>query len=116
MRYALLIYHEPDAMDHLAPEEREPASREFFELAADPACSAGGHLEPVETATTLRERDGNPLVTAGPFADTKEVLGGFYIVEAPDIDAATELARRVPITRYGGAVELRPLAAPPAGS
>ena len=116
MHYALLIYHQPGAMDHLAPEERQPVSREFFALAADPVCSAGGQLAPVETATTLRERDGKPLITDGPFADTKEVLGGFYVVQAPDIDAAIELARRVPITRYGGAIEIRPLQPPPAAS
>ena len=114
MRYALLVYSQPGAMDHLGPEQLEAASREFYAVRADPACLDGAQLAPVETATTLRETGGRPLVTDGPFADTKEILGGFYIVEAPDLDAATALAEMIPITRYGGAVEIRPLAVVPA--
>ena len=116
MRYALLVYHQPGAMDHLGPEQLEAASREFYALRADPACLDGAQLAPVQTATTLRESGGRPLVTDGPFADTKEILGGFYIVEAPDLDAATALAEMIPITRYGGAVEIRPLAVVPAAA
>ena len=109
MRYALLVYHRPGAMDHLGPEEREAASREFWALRDQPACLDGAQLSPIDTATTLREQGGRALVTDGPFADTKEVLGGFYLVEADDLDHATRLAEMIPITRYGGCVEIRPL-------
>jgi hypothetical protein len=109
MRYALLVYHQPGAMDHLDAEERVAASREFWALREDPACLDGAQLMPTDTATTLREQGGRPLVTDGPFADTKEVLGGFYLVEADDLDHATRLAEMIPITRYGGCVEIRPL-------
>jgi hypothetical protein len=109
MRYALLVYHQPGAMDHLSPEEREATSREFYALRSDPACLDGAQLAPITAASTLRESAGRPLVTDGPFADTKEILGGFYIVEAADLDAATALAEQIPITRFGGAIEIRPL-------
>ena len=61
------------------------------------------------TATTIRLADGKPLVTDGPFADTKEVFGGFYLLEADDLDEATEMAARIPVLRLGGTVEIRPL-------
>ena len=114
MRYALLVYHQPGAMDHLAPEELLAAREEFYGLSSDPACLDGAQLQPISSATTLRESGGRPLITDGPFADTKEILGGFYIVEAADLDAATALAERIPVTRFGGAVEIRPLVAAPA--
>jgi hypothetical protein len=114
MRYALLVYHQPNAMDNIDPEELLAARERFYALSADPACLDGAQLQPVTTATTLRESGGRPLVTDGPFADTKEILGGFYIVEAPDLDAATALAQQIPITGYGGAVEIRPLVPVPA--
>ena len=66
-------------------------------------------LQPVETATTVRVQDGQTLTTDGPFADTKEVFGGFYLLEADDLDAAIELATRIPAARTGGAVEVRPV-------
>jgi len=64
---------------------------------------------PVETATTVRVQDGSTLTTDGPFADTKEVFGGYYIVEAAGLDEALEIAARVPSARLGGSVEVRPL-------
>jgi hypothetical protein len=69
----------------------------------------GASLHPVETATTVRVQDGKTLVTDGPFADTKEVFGGFYLVEADDLDQATEIAARIPAARIGGSVEIRPV-------
>jgi hypothetical protein len=114
MQYALLIYHQPDAMDHLAPDELAAARQEYYALRLDPACVGGAQLAPVTAATTLRESAGRPLITDGPFADTKEIFGGYYIVEAADLDAATALAERIPVTRFGGAVEIRPLVAAPA--
>jgi hypothetical protein len=69
----------------------------------------GAALKPAETATTLRLRDGRTLTTDGPFADTKEVFGGYYVVEADNLDEALELAARIPALRMGGAVEVRPV-------
>jgi hypothetical protein len=66
----------------------------------------------VETATTVRVADGEALITDGPFADTKEVFGGFYLLEADDLDGALEIAARIPAARLGGSVEVRPIMAP----
>ena len=71
----------------------------------------GAALHPVETATTVRVHDGQMLVTDGPFADTKEIFAGFYLLEADDLDQATELAARIPAARSGGSVEIRPVVA-----
>ena len=74
-----------------------------------PGVSDGNQLQPTETATTVRVQDGKTLTTDGPFAETKEALGGYCFFEADDLDAAIELAARVPAARMGGAVEVRPL-------
>ncbi len=74
-----------------------------------PGVTGGAQLQPPTTATTVRVEDGKTLTTDGPFAETKEVLGGYYLVEADDLDAAIELAARIPAARMGGAVEVRPL-------
>ena len=74
-----------------------------------PGVIGGAALHPAETATTVRVQDGQTLVTDGPFADTKEILAGFYLVEAEDLDAATEIAARIPAARIGGSVEIRPV-------
>lgn len=108
MQYALLIYSEPGYMDPLSPAEREALSAEFWALRDVPGVFGGAGLQPATTATTIRLADGKPLVTDGPFADTKEVLGGFYLVEAEDLDRATEIASRIPMLRLGGSVEIRP--------
>lgn len=113
MQYAMLIYHEPDLFDRLPADEVARASDEYYALRDDPAYRGGGHLQPIGSATTLRERAGRALVTDGPFADTKEVLGGYYVIEAADLDAATAFAERIPMIRQGGAVEIRPLVPEP---
>ena len=70
----------------------------------------GGHqLQPPETATTVRVQDGRTLTTDGPFAETKDAFGGYYLFEADDLDAAIELAARIPAARMGGAIEVRPV-------
>ena len=74
-----------------------------------PGVIDGEQLQPVETATTVRVRDGETLLTDGPFVDAKEHLGGFLLIEAADLDAALELAARIPAARMGVAVEVRPL-------
>ena len=71
--------------------------------------SAGLQLQPPEAATTVRVQDGKTLTTDGPFVSIKEALGGFLVFEADDLDAAIELASRIPAARLGGAVEVRPL-------
>ena len=78
----------------------------------DPRVVAGAALHPVETVTTVRVHDGDTLVTDGPFADTKEVFAGWYVIEADDIDAAIEIASRCPAARFGGSVEVRPVLEP----
>jgi hypothetical protein len=70
---------------------------------------SGASLQPVTTATTVRLADGKPLVTDGPFADTKEVFGGYYLYEADNLDQATEMAARIPALRFGGSIEVRPI-------
>jgi hypothetical protein len=112
MEYALLIYEKPGAHDGLSDEERQALTGEYWALRDDPRVVAGAGLRPVETATTVRVQDGDTLVTDGPFADTKEVIGGWYVVEADDIDVAIEIASRCPAARLGGSVEVRPLVGP----
>ena len=109
MQYALLIYNKPGAVESLSPAEREAMSTEYFALRDEPGVLIGAGLQPVTTATTIRLADGKPLVTDGPFADTKEVFGGYYLIEAEDLDQATELAGRIPALRLGGAIEIRPV-------
>jgi hypothetical protein len=109
MKYVLLIYDEPDAGSELSEEERAATSAEYFAISDDPRVTGGAQLQPGETATTVRVDGGTTLTTDGPFADTKEILGGYYLVEADDLDGALELAARVPAARGAGAVEVRPL-------
>ena len=109
MKFALLIYDVPGSLASLSEEDRQAAHREYFAISDDPACIGGAQLKPVETATTVRVQDGRTLTTDGPFADTKEFFGGYYVLELDDIDRALELAARVPAARMGGAVEVRPI-------
>ena len=109
MKYALLIYSQPGSHEALPPEEYEKALAEYMALATDERCESSGQLQPVETATTLRMQDGKALTTDGPYADTKEVFGGYYVFEAGDLDEALQLASRIPAARMGGAVEVRPV-------
>src|SRR5438477_6662918 len=109
MKYALLIYSKPGSHEELPQEEYQQALGVYGSLSEDSRCVSGGQLQPVETATTVRVQDGKTLTTDGPYADTKEVFGGYYIFEAGDIDEAIELASRIPAGRIGGAIEVRPL-------
>jgi hypothetical protein len=109
MQYALLIYRRPDDYDGLTEDEREAVSAEYYAIRDDPRVVDGAALQDVDTATTLRNSSGETLVTDGPYANTKEVFAGFYVVDADDLDAALEIARRVPALRLGGSIEIRPL-------
>ena len=108
MKYALLVYSEPGTHD-LPPDEMASVLAEYEALRDEPGYVASGQLHPVEMATTVRSNGGEMLATDGPFADTKEVFGGFYLFDVPDVDAALAVAERVPAVRLGGAVEVRPM-------
>jgi hypothetical protein len=109
MQYALMIYAEPGVNETLPDAEREAVYAEYAALAGDARFVGGGQLQPGETATQVRVVGGRTLITDGPFADTKEVLGGFALVEAANLDEALALAASIPAARLGGAVEVRPL-------
>ncbi|HEY7483886.1 MAG TPA: YciI family protein [Streptosporangiaceae bacterium] len=109
MQYALLIYEVPGSFTQLSEEEQKADMSVYYAIGEDSRAFGGAQLMPVETATTVRVQGGDTLVTDGPFADTKEVFGGFYLFEADDLDAAIEVASRIPAARRGGSVEIRPL-------
>jgi hypothetical protein len=109
MKYMMLIYMGEDAMSQ---EEREHCYMESAQLARDLHASgkylAANPLHPVSTATSVRVRDGKPLVTDGPFAETREHLGGYFLIDAKDLDEAISIAARIPGARLG-TVEIRPI-------
>jgi hypothetical protein len=109
MKYALLIYPKPGSHEGLGEDEYESVNSEYWALRQDSRCLGGAHLQPGESATTVRGGAGESLITDGPYADTKEVLGGYYVLDASNLDDALEFAQRVPAVRLGGAVEVRPL-------
>jgi len=111
MKYALLIYSQeaPGAFEQLPEEQQQAIMGEYFALARDPATYASEQLQPAATATTVRVENGDTLTTDGPFAETKEVLGGFYLIDAENLDGALEVAARIPAARMGGVIEVRPV-------
>lgn len=111
MKYLLQIYSDAlrDEFERLAEDEQEAIVGEYLAIRQSPGVIGGEQLQPVETATTVRVRDGKTLLTDGPFVDAKEHLGGYFLVEADDLDAALAIAARIPAARMGGAVEVRPL-------
>jgi hypothetical protein len=111
MKYALLIYSNDarEAFDRLPEAEQQAVLGEYFAIRQSPGVYAGEQLHPAETATTVRVQDGQTLTTDGPFPEMKEFFGGFYLLEADDLDAALEVAARIPAARMGGAVEVRPI-------
>jgi len=109
VKYALLVYTKPGIYEALAEAEREQTTSEYMAIANDSRCASSAQLQPIETATTVRVQDGRTLTTDGPFADTKEVFGGYYVLDAPNIDEAIELAARIPAARMDGSVEVRPV-------
>ena len=113
MQYALLIYDHPAAHD-VPDDEREKITGEYMAISGEDAVVGGSQLQPPETATTVRVEGGETLTTDGPFVDTKEFLGGFFLLEADNLDAALAVAERIPAARYGGCVEVRPIVERPA--
>jgi hypothetical protein len=109
MKYALLINLKPGAWEALSESEQQAVSGEYFAIGGEAACLGGEQLQPPHTATTVRVQDGQTLTTDGPFADTKEVFGGYFLFDVADIDTALEVAARIPAARMGGSVEVRPV-------
>lgn len=110
MKYLCLVYFEPKTLDGLSPAEKEALIRDS--LAYDEALQRSGHmiaaqaLQPVATAATVRVRNGRTLTTDGPFAESKEVLGGFIYIEARDRDDALRVAEKIPMAKLGS-IEVR---------
>jgi hypothetical protein len=115
MKYMLLIHQgttptpgSPE-WDALSEEEKGAVYAAYQALNETPGVTSGVHMQPPETATTVRVQDGRTLTTDGPFAEIKEAIGGYCFFEADDLDAAIELAARIPAASMGGAIEVRPL-------
>lgn len=114
MQYALLIYERPGSYDGLSAEELESLTGEYMAIRSDDRVVGGAHLAPASTATTVRLYDGKSVLTDGPFAETKEVFGGYFVLAADDLDEALAVVHRIPAIRMGGSVEVRPLMELPA--
>lgn len=112
MRYLLLIYSATDAGPTPGSPEHAAEMTKWFtyteELAASGALLGGEPLHGVDTATTVQVRDGATLSTDGPFAETKEILGGYYLIDVADLDLAIEWAAKMPAAPYGS-IEIRPV-------
>lgn len=116
MKYMLLIHqgsaptpYDQEAWGRLSEDEQQAVYADYQALNQTPGVSPGLQLQPPETATTVRVESGSTLTTDGPFVAIKEALGGYFVFEADDLDAAIEVAARVPAARMGGAVEVRPV-------
>lgn len=112
MQYLLLIYDEEKTWESMSEAERQATFAEYGtftrEVRESGHFKAGEALQPVSTATSVRVRDGKVLSTDGPFAETREQLGGFYLIEAKNLDEAVAIAARIPSARFG-TIEVRPL-------
>jgi hypothetical protein len=112
MRYMLMICTDQRAIAALSPDEQSAAHAEFGafeeEMRGRGVLLGGDRLRPASDATTVRVRDGDVLVADGPFVETKEQVGGYYMVDCQDLDEAIEVASKIPGARYG-TIEVRPL-------
>ena len=108
MQYMLLIYGSDEEWGAVPESERDRIYNEYMAVAQSPGIRGGAELQPVTTATTVRVRNGETLTTDGPFAETKEFLGGYFLLEADSLDEAIDIAARIPGARFG-AVEVRPV-------
>ena len=116
MKYMLLIHqgdsptpNSPEAWATLSEDEQKAVYADYQAINRTPGVTPGLGLDAPETATTVRVQDGTTLTTDGPFVEIKESIGGYLLFEADDLDAAIELASRIPAARYGGAIEVRPI-------
>jgi hypothetical protein len=116
MQYLLMIYENEKVWGDMGEAARNKMFGEYRDFTSAIQASnhfkAGDALQPVATATTVRVRDGKTQVTDGPFAETREQLGGYYLIEAKDLDEATKIAARIPSARHGS-IEVRPILAMP---
>ena len=116
MKYMLLIHQgttptpqSPEAWATLSEDEQKAVYADYQAINQTPGVTPGLGLAAPETATTVRVQDGKTLTTDGPFVEIKESIGGYLLFEADDLDAAIELAARIPAARLGGAIEVRPI-------
>jgi hypothetical protein len=115
MRYMLLIHQGTTPLpgseewEGLSEDEKRAVHGAYKAINETPGVSSGLGLAPPETATTVRVADGRTLTTDGPFVEIKEAIGGYLLFEADDLDAAIELAARIPAASMGGAIEVRPI-------
>ncbi len=116
MKYMMLIHQgdtptprSPEAWATLSEEEQQQVFADYQAINQTPGVTPGLQLDAPATSTTVRVQDGKTLTTDGPFVEIKESIGGYFLFEADDLDAAIELAARVPAARLGGAVEVRPI-------
>ena len=115
MKYMLLIHQgdtptpSSEEWERLSEEEQRQIYADYQAVNETPGVTTGAWLQPPEAATTVRVQDGKALTTDGPYVAVKEALGGYLFFEADDLDAAIELASRIPAARLGGGVEVRPL-------
>jgi hypothetical protein len=117
MKYMLLIHQgdaptprSPEAWSRVPEDEQKAVFADYQAINQTPGVTPGAQMQDPETATTVRVEDGRTLTTDGPFVAVKEALGGYLFFEADDLDAAIDLASRIPAARMGGAVEVRPIA------
>jgi hypothetical protein len=116
MKYLLLIHQgdaptprDPEAWGRLSEEEQSAVFRDYQAINQTPGVTPGVQMEAPEAATTVRVEDGRTLTTDGPYVAIKEALAGYLFFETDDLDAAIELATRIPAARLGGAIEVRPI-------
>jgi hypothetical protein len=116
MKYMLLIHQgdtptpqDPEAWARLSEDEQKAVYADYRAINETPGVTSGVRMEPPEMASTVRVKDSQTLITDGPFVEIKEALGGYLFFEADDLDAAIELAARIPAARLGGAIEVRPI-------
>ena len=116
MKYMLMIHQgatptplDPDAWATLSADEQQAIYADYRAINETPGVTPGNGLQSPETATTVRVQNSRTVTTDGPFVEMKEALNGYLIYEASDLDAAIELAARIPAARLGGAIEVRPI-------
>jgi len=109
MKYIALIYTSGNGGSDLSEDEQKAVFGEYVALSDDPKTLGGDQLAGADTATTVRVDGGETLTTDGPFVETKEELGGYYVIDAGDLDEAVAFAARIPAARFGGAIEVRPV-------
>ena len=113
MQYMLMCCFDETLWANLPEAQKDKIMQEYSELIQGIVKSGhfrgGAQLQPISTSTTVRERNGKLITIDGPFAETKEQLGGYYLVECRDLDEAISIAARIPSVRVGGSIEVRPV-------